>query len=64
MLAAALVDPQHDGAHHPRLPNCHLLLFAWHLPLSSGWSLIQFPWSVNVNVQEVYSTVISINQIP
>ena len=36
MLAAALVDPVHDGAHHLRMSNCHILLSSWNLPLGPG----------------------------
>ena len=36
MLAAALVDPVHDGAHHLRMSHCHLLLFPWHIPPGPG----------------------------
>jgi hypothetical protein len=36
MLATALVDPVHDGAHHLRMSHCHLLLFAWNLSLGPG----------------------------
>ena len=36
MLAAALVDPVHDGAHHLRMSHCHLLLFAWNLSFGPG----------------------------
>ena len=40
MLAAALVDLDHDGAHHPRLSHCHLLLSPWHISIGSGYYMI------------------------
>ena len=36
MPVASLVDLVHDGAHHPRLSCCRLLLSSWNLSLSSG----------------------------
>ena len=36
MPLASLVDLVHDGAHHPWLPCCGLLLSPWNLSLSSG----------------------------
>ena len=36
MSSSSLVDPLHDGAHHPWLPHRHLLLSSWNLSLSSG----------------------------
>ena len=36
MLAAALVDHVHDGAHHLRMSHCHLLLATWNIPLGPG----------------------------
>ena len=40
MLAAALVDPVHDGDDHLWLSHCHLLLSAGNVSLGSGGSLI------------------------
>ena len=36
MLAATLVNPVHDEAHHLRMSHCHLLLSAWNIPLGPG----------------------------
>merc|ERR1712013_769922 len=37
MSSSSLVDPLHDGAHHPWLPHRHLLLSYWNLSPTTGF---------------------------